>query len=298
MRNPDRILIRTDLVTVGRFRCPVDHPWFRDSGPIRQSCIVFPRTAVVIEHAGTRPFVGDPALATLYNAGQQYERRAISPQGDHCDWYAVATGVLCDAVRPLDPAAADNPSRAMRHQHTPIAPALYLEQRRLFRSLERLVDDAGDGAGHGRVADASVDQLEVDERVISLLNRVLHTAYQRPATTDSPAAGGRARRQRAEIGHAAREVVARMFTERVTLAALARAVGCSPFHLCRSFREFTGSSVHAHLTALRLRTAIDHLEQGASITRVAIDAGFSSHSHFTAAFRQSFGVTPSSVIRM
>jgi AraC-like DNA-binding protein len=33
------------------------------------------------------------------------------------------------------------------------------------------------------------------------------------------------------------------------------------------------------------------------LTEVALDLGYSSHSHFSAAFRALFGVTPSSVRR-
>jgi AraC family transcriptional regulator len=280
MKDPDDILLRTDVVTVGRFRCPVDHPKFRDSGPISQSCMVFPRSSVVIEHDGSRPFVGDPALATLYNTGQQYERRAISAEGDRCDWYAVATDVLCDAVRPLDPAAADNPDRAMRHQHAAVSPSLYFDQRKLFNSLER------------DVALAPPDVIDVEERVLHLLTRVLRSAYSN-ATVRIRSQDSRARSQRADIAQEARRIVARTFRRRLGLRGLAACVGCSPFHLCRAFREVTGTTLHAHVTTLRLRAALEHLDDSADVTTVALEAGFSSHSHFTAAFKQSFGLTPS-----
>jgi len=40
--------------------------------------------------------------------------------------------------------------------------------------------------------------------------------------------------------------------------------------------------------------ALEHrLEHGADLTEAALDAGFSSHSHFTAAFTAEFGVPPS-----
>jgi AraC-like DNA-binding protein len=231
-------------------------------------------------------------LATLYNTGQKYERRAVSADGDRCDWYAVATDVLCDAVRPLDPAAADDPPRAMRHPHAPIAPGLYLDQRKLFNSLRSIASP-----DHIAPIDPiGIDPIELEERVLDLLIRVLRAAY---AETTRPARArqSRARRQRADITHAARGIVNRTFTRRFGLRALAHAVGCSPFHLCRSFREVTGTTLHAHLTTLRLRAALELLNGGADVTQVALESGFSSHSHFTAAFRQSFGVTPSKARR-
>ena len=47
------------------------------------------------------------------------------------------------------------------------------------------------------------------------------------------------------------------------------------------------------MTRLRLRASLEHLADGADdLTTLALDLGFSSHSHFTAAFRQTYGRTP------
>ena len=277
----DHILFRTDVVTIGRFRCPIGHARFRDSGPIRQSCFVFPRTSVVIEHEGQRPFVTDPTLATLYNTGQRYERRAISADGDRCDWYGVSADLLRDVVRPLDPRAADAPAGAMRYDRTTIDAALYLDQRRLFDAVAR---------------SEPLEPLEIEERVVVLLNRVVRSAYaQRPAP--ERVRTSRAASTRIDVVDAAREFLARTFTERVGLKAIARAAGCSPFHLCRAFRAVTGSTMHGHVTSLRLRAALERLGKHTDLTDVALDSGFSSHSHFTMAFRRAFGVTPSRAFR-
>jgi AraC family transcriptional regulator len=43
----------------------------------------------------------------------------------------------------------------------------------------------------------------------------------------------------------------------------------------------------------RLRAALDRVVGGdGELTAIALDAGFASHSHFTARFRALFGVTP------
>ena len=285
----DKILFRTDLVTIGRFRCPVGHSHFRDSGPIRQSCFVFPRTSVVIEHEGRRPFVTDATIATLYNAGQRYERRPISPDGDRCDWYGVSSDLLRDAVRPYDPDAADSPAGAMRYDHAPVAASLYLDQRRLFESVasgERRNDMSGERS----------EPLEIEESSLSLLGRVLRSAYRR-SPMSATSSGRRATAQRLDVADAARAYLADAYRDRVSLADVARAAGCSPFHLCRSFRAATGSTVHRHLTALRLRAALERLGDGVDLSRIALESGFSSHSHFTAAFHAEFGVAPSRTFR-
>src|SRR4051812_45499835 len=99
----DRVVFASESVTIGAFRCPVAHPAFRDSGPIKDDCFVFPRTSVEIRHSDARPFVADPTVVTLYNRRQAYERRPVSRDGDRCDWYAVAPAILRDALTPRDP---------------------------------------------------------------------------------------------------------------------------------------------------------------------------------------------------
>jgi len=64
------------------------------------------------------------------------------------------------------------------------------------------------------------------------------------------------------------------------------------------FRQRTGVSIHRYLTRLRLRASLERLADGASdLTTLALDLGFSSHSHFSGAFRAEFGQTPSEVRR-
>lgn len=282
MSDPDVTIFASDLVAIGRFRCPIDHPKFRNSGPIRQSCFVFPRSSVVIEHDGQPPFVGDPALATMYNAGQAYERRPVSAEGDRCDWYAVAPSVIGDAVQPFDPAAAEHPARAIRHLHAPVSPALYLAQRRLFLSLQ---------------SETPPEPLQVEETTIGLLTELLASAYRGAPRRSSSGERTRAARQRRDLALDARRMLDRTYRHPPGLRALAAAVGCSPFHLCRAFRDVTGSTIHGHLTTVRLRAALEALPDARDMTAVALDAGFSSHSHFTAAFRRSFGIPPSRAFR-
>src|SRR5439155_8703898 len=79
-----------------------------------------------------------------------------------------------------------------------------------------------------------------------------------------------------------------------SLAEIARKVYCSPFHLSRIFRATVGSSIHQYQLRLRLALALDRLADGAEdLTELGLALGFSSHSHFTAAFQQAFGLSPS-----
>jgi AraC-like DNA-binding protein len=270
----DRVVFSTESVTIGAFRCAVDHPSFRNSGPIRDDCFVFPRTAVIIQHDHARPFVADPTIVTLYNRRQQYERRAVSAEGDRCDWFAVSPDLLRSAVRDRDPVAADR-ERPIRVTHARADAATYLAQRRLFV-------DASDAA--------DADPLDIEERVVALLDRVLGLAYAdgRPAPSAPRFAPA------GELAERAKRWVAPRVSQRLTLTLIAGAVHCSVFHLCRSFRRATGLTLHAYRDAVRLRLALERLEDGErDLTRLALDLGYSSHSHFTVAFRRSFGIPPS-----
>jgi len=270
----DRVVFSTECVTIGAFRCAPDHPSFRNSGPIRDDCFVFPRTTVVIQHGNARPFVADPTIVTLYNRQQQYERRAVSADGDRCDWFAVSPDLLRDAVLFRDPAAADD-ERPIRFTHAPADAVTYLAQRRLFVEAST----SGDA-----------EPLDVEERVVALLGRVLNLAYGRERARSS----GQRLPHASELADAAKRWVAPRVTQRLTLTRIAGALGCSAFHLCRSFHRATGLTLHAYRDEVRLRLGLERLEDGESdLSRLALDLGYSSHSHFTAAFHRSFGTPPS-----
>jgi hypothetical protein len=136
--HPDQVIFETDLVTVGAFRCPVDHPLFRNTGPIHQSCVVFPRTSVRIEHETGPAILADPTVVTMYNAGQVVERQAISAEGDRCDWYSMAPGILRDAVRTLDRPAADEAEHVIRKPSFAFRPTGVPKRSRWRRPSVRL----------------------------------------------------------------------------------------------------------------------------------------------------------------
>ncbi len=82
---------------------------------------------------------------------------------------------------------------------------------------------------------------------------------------------------------------------KVTLSEVASAVHCSPYYLSRIFRAEAKDSLHSYLTRLRLRASLEFLLRFPKepFSEVALEHGFSSHSHFSAAFRREFGVPPS-----
>lgn len=91
---------------------------------------------------------------------------------------------------------------------------------------------------------------------------------------------------------------ARRFADLVTadlsapIAKLARRAGSSVRTLERCFLAETGTSIGAWRRRVRLFHALRGLEAGASVTDVALDAGYASTSAFSSAFSRQFGRTP------
>lgn len=267
----DTIAHRGNGTVIGAFRCPPHDPRFGDSGPIQNDIFVFPRTSVKIRHAGGPSFVADPTVATVYNRGQIYDRGLVSGEGDRSDWFAVPREVASEAViaNGLEPAANGPFGFAV----APVSHRTYLAQRRLFRRASR--GNAGP---------------QFDEEIYAVLDAVVSAA--------AAAAGVRAHRRIDRDGTAIADQIRRLISARCeeswSLRRLEARLGISAFRLCRVFRQATGSSIHAYLTSVRLRASLERLEaRDDELTTVAMDLGFSSHSHFTLAFRRAFGVPPS-----
>jgi AraC family transcriptional regulator len=140
--------------------------------------------------------------------------------------------------------------------------------------------------------DGSTGDLEAQDAVFLLLAR-LSPAFRQ---VDDARSLGPAQRLRVEQ---TRALLASSPATRWDLDTLGRSLLCSPFHLARQFRAATGETVSRYLLRLRLALAIELLGDGeCDIGRVAIESGFSHHSHFTARFRSTFGVTPSAARRL
>ena len=70
-------------------------------------------------------------------------------------------------------------------------------------------------------------------------------------------------------------------------------MGRSPVYLTQIFQEVEGLPLYRYQLRLRLARALDLLAQYDDLTSLSLDLGFSSHSHFTTAFRQAYGRSPS-----
>lgn len=264
----DDVTCETELVTMGAFRAGIDDPIFHDSGPAERSIFVFPRTSVVIRHVGKPAFSTDTCTVTYYNRGQRYTREPIDPRGDRCEWFAIRPDVLLDVLATYEPDVVERPGAPFSMPCGPSDAASYAAQRTVVRHVQ---------------GEEFPDTLAVEESVVAILDHLLTLAYGRP----NPAEAGR-------LAPAVKRYLADHFTAPDSLEDIADAVDCSVFHLCRVFRDETGTTIHRYRHQLRLRRSLELVaEPDSDLTDVALRLGFSSHSHFTAAFRKAFGTTPS-----
>ena len=70
-------------------------------------------------------------------------------------------------------------------------------------------------------------------------------------------------------------------------------IGGSAVYLTQVFQKVEGLPLYRYHLRLRLARALHLLADREDLTDVALSVGFSSHSHFTAAFRQAYGRSPS-----
>lgn len=273
MQPIDRVIFRGAGVQVGSFSCPTSDPRFRDSGPTENHLVVFPRNGVWIRHAGSRAFVADPQVVTIYNRGQEYTRASISPDGDRCDWFAVAPALASEIARTYNE-RNDDEERPFTQQFALCSPSLYLQQRRLFLSITR----------------GALDAFQIEEAVIGLVASVIARSRANapwPHATTEPTDAHR------DLIERTRATIVANIAEHHSVASLALSLGTSPFHLCRVFRKCTGMTLHVYRLEVRQRMLLERLSTpNADLSRIAMELGFSSHSHLTATLRQRTGFTP------
>jgi AraC-like DNA-binding protein len=81
-------------------------------------------------------------------------------------------------------------------------------------------------------------------------------------------------------------------SRRWTLADIASEIGGSAVYLTQVFQQVEGMPLYRYHLQLRLARALDLIENYNDLSALATDLGFSSHSHFAAAFRQAYGRSP------
>jgi AraC family transcriptional regulator len=295
-----RTLYDSPLVSVRDYRCRIGCGAPGDEEQPDADQIVLLRYGAFRKHFGRRSVTADVNQAVFFSKESIYRVSHPSDCGDRGTIFVVSPRVLNDIVREHDPTIDTRAGRPFPFVTGPCASGVFWRHRELARRLESVEDDQTSLAGPPTPDPLWPDPLWIDVTAIQLIADVLEDAFTRHGL--APPSGKR-RRDGTEDDHAERVEASKTYlasrmSERVTLDDVARAVGASPFHLARLFQQRTGAPVHRYLLCLRLRASLERLADGANdLTALALELGFSSHSHFTDSFRREFGRTPSDVRR-
>ncbi len=258
----ETLLFGSDLVKVGCFTCAAEHPCFPVSESLDNDVFVLPRRPVWIRRDnGDYRFV-EPGAILMHRAGSTLERRRASDLGERTYWFGVHPDVFLDALQRYELSTKNMGGALIADLHIQYRLALLLQQ----------------------VKSPRTDRLAVEEEVLTLFFEICERRAGQ-VETDSRARRATALRQ-GRLVDQARAFLDAHLAEVVGLETVADAAGTSLYHLCRVFRKQTGMTMHAYRTRQRIGRVLERLIGGeeSALTDIALDLGFSSHSHLCRVF--------------
>jgi AraC-like DNA-binding protein len=228
--------------------------------------LVFPYRCTYVRQLGKDQAVAEANQVLFFNADEGY-RISYPAEGGDASFVLVVRG---DLLRELAPQTVlrDGAPLAFRQQRLRIDPRAQALVAMLRHSLTQGI----------------AEPLEAESLALTLVRRALS-----PRTTHlaGASAGRRHLADRVKI------VLASNLTRRWTLAEIAAEVGGSPVYLTQVFQQVEGLPLYRYQLCLRLARALDLMAHYNDLTALDLDLGFSSHSHFSAAFREAYGRSPS-----
>lgn len=273
------VLHESHLVQIGCVCCRPDNTACSELEHARANTVAFPLRGVFVKHHASGPqVVAHIGQAIFFNADEAYRVSHPAGDGDDCLVLRADDAVLREILSAHDARRAEREDHPFRATHAPLAAAMGLERSLLWQAL--------------RKREAST--LEVEARSLSLLHAVLARVSADESRRNAPTRSRAARRR--EQSHAVAVLLAHQPTRDWNLDELAQRVHASPFHLARSFRAELGEPIHRYQLRVRLAFALEQvLDTSISLTTLAMELGFATPSHFTAAFRRAYGLTPSAL---
>jgi AraC family transcriptional regulator len=265
-----RPLLASDSVAVWDVACPGERKRESDEETASATHLVFPYRGIYVHHVGRAESVAEANQVIFINEDEPYRVSHPVDGGDSALSIGVSASLLLE-----------------------LAPEEYLRRRRrtaFNRSRLRI------GAGtqkltallRHRLDRGAIEHLEAESLTLALLRSALGERAAHAATTGP---GPRKLADRAKL------VLASDLSRRWTLAEVASEVGGSPVYLTQVFQRLEGRPLYRYQRQLRLARALALLGDCDDLTRLALELGFSSHSHFSAAFKQAYGQTPSAFQR-
>jgi AraC family transcriptional regulator len=228
--------------------------------------LVFPYRGVYVRHVGHDQAVAEANQVVFFNAFEGYRISHPVPGGD-----ASLTLVISEAMlRELAPAAflRDGANLLFRQPRLRIDARTQALVALLRHSLRQKI----------------AEPLQAETLSLTLVQRAL-------GSRTSHVAGATLGRQR--LVDRVKLVLVGDLARRWTLAEIAAEVRGSPVYLTQVFQQVEGLPLYRYQLRLRLARALDLLAHYDDLTDLSQELGFSSHSHFSAAFRETYDRSPS-----
>ncbi|HEV2109875.1 MAG TPA: AraC family transcriptional regulator [Gammaproteobacteria bacterium] len=227
--------------------------------------LVFPYRGVYLRHVGGDQVVADANHVVFFNAGESYQISHPVEGGDASLSLRLSESILQEMA---PKALLDGWG----------APRLRRQQLRIDPRAQALV-----AVLRHSLLNRSIESLEAEGLLLTLVMRSLG-----PRTSHEV----RATRASQRLVDRVKIVLAGDLSRRWTLAEIAGEIGGSPVYLTQVFRRVEGMPLYRYQLRLRLARALDLIGRYEDLSALAADLGFSSHSHFSAAFRQAYGRSP------
>jgi AraC-like DNA-binding protein len=227
--------------------------------------LVFPYRGAYVRHVGRQEAVAEANQVVFFNRGQEYAISHPVGGGDACLSVSIGDDLLAE-LSPAEQLADDGP------------PVFQRPTRGVDPRTQTLAAHLRHGLTRGLF-----EPLQAESLTLSLVRRALG---ERISHARAASYGRRKLADRAKL------VLASDPARRWTLTDVADEVGVSPVYLTQVFAQAEGVPLYRYQLRLRLAHALDLLGAYDDLTDLALDLGFSSHSHFTAAFRKLYGRTP------
>jgi len=261
-----RHLLKTQTLTVRDVYCSGTHKGMSPEEFAWDTSMVFPYRGVYVRHLGQDQAVADTNQVLFFNANDGYRVSHPVAGGDACLTLTMSEPLLRE-LAPKDLLRHGDPL-AFRVQRLRIDPRAQVLVALLRHSLNENI----------------AEPLEAESLALTLIHRSLG-----PRTTHT--AGATVGRQR--LVDRVKLVLMNDLARRWTLAEIGAEVRCSPVYLTQVFQQVEGVPLYRYQSRLRLARALDLLAKYEDLTALSLELGFSSHSHFSAAFREAYGRSPS-----
>jgi AraC family transcriptional regulator len=259
-------LLKTRLVAIRDVQCEGRCRHHSDEESTNTVHMVFPYRGIYVRHLGGDDAVAEANQVLFFNAHEGYRVSHPVPGGDASLDLVVSAPIL-DELSPRR-LLRETGGIAFRPQRLRIDPRAQALAALLRHSLRTNI----------------AEPLEAESLALTLARRALG-----PRTAHTPAAS--AVRQR--LVNRTKLVLASDLTRRWTLAEIGAEVGHSSVYLTQIFQQVEGVPLYRYQMQLRLARSLDLLSQYDDLTSLSLDLGFYSHSHFSTAFKQAYGRSPS-----